>query len=333
MDFLAKKKLLVLAVGGTIACREQDGAWRPSPEAVTALVERFFEEALCRVESPFLVLSESFTGYELRRIGQRCRRAMTEDYDGVVVTCGTDAVAYLAAALSYFLGLCPKPVFLVTSRAPLWAKRQNGVANFAAAVALTGRLRGVLVPWEETEGQGVTLHRGARLLSHLSYCDTVFSYRGVLGTLFSDGRWEPCEIEEPQDAQAPFSPEALSDRCEKILCLSSAVGMRYPTVPRGVRYLFLTGYHSDTLDTASAAARRFWKQMRRRGITPFLACSADALPYESKLAFSELGICPVTGLSPVAAYLKLWLLSAEETLSQEALLRRLQTPLGGDLVL
>ena len=62
-----------------------------------------------------------------------------DDYDGFVVTHGTDAMAYTAAALSYVLRDLPRPVILTGSQRPLADARTDGRANLVGAVDLATR--------------------------------------------------------------------------------------------------------------------------------------------------------------------------------------------------
>ena len=61
------------------------------------------------------------------------------DFDGVVITHGTDTMAYTAAALSYALRNLPEPVILTGSQRPLVDARSDARANLVGAVDLATR--------------------------------------------------------------------------------------------------------------------------------------------------------------------------------------------------
>ena len=65
--------------------------------------------------------------------------AARNDYDGVVVTHGTDAMAYTASALSYVLRNLPFPVILTGSQRPLADVHTDGRANLIGAMDLALR--------------------------------------------------------------------------------------------------------------------------------------------------------------------------------------------------
>lgn len=60
-------------------------------------------------------------------------------YDGVVITHGTDAMAYTASALSYVLRDLPRPVILTGAQRPLVDPHSDGRANLIGAVELATR--------------------------------------------------------------------------------------------------------------------------------------------------------------------------------------------------
>ncbi|NIS32461.1 MAG: L-asparaginase 1, partial [Actinobacteria bacterium] len=62
-----------------------------------------------------------------------------ERVDGIVVTHGTDAMAYTASALSYVLRNLPCPVILTGSQRPLADARTDGRANLVGAADLAKR--------------------------------------------------------------------------------------------------------------------------------------------------------------------------------------------------
>ena len=103
--------------------------------------------------------------------------------------------------------------------------------------------------------------------------------------------------------------ESLSDRelNGRVLFLRPYVGMPYPTVTDEVKSVLLEGWHSGTLATSGEELRRFCAQAAEKGVPVYLTGSAEGFEYESKKAFEELRIRVLPPLSPVAAYMRLWL--------------------------
>jgi len=57
-----------------------------------------------------------------------------EHYDGIIITHGTDTLAYTAAALSFYFNAIKIPILLVSSDYPLDDSKANGLDNFMCAV-------------------------------------------------------------------------------------------------------------------------------------------------------------------------------------------------------
>ena len=72
------------------------------------------------------------------------------DYDGFVITHGTDTMAYTAAALSLGLGNLGKPVVLTGSQIPGWEIDTDARRNLVNAMKLAVRdVAGVFVVFDE----------------------------------------------------------------------------------------------------------------------------------------------------------------------------------------
>ena len=172
-------KLLTVFTGGTISCSEADGVLAPDSQngsyllglARQAGVRDDFETV-----QPFSVLSENMTPDCLRQLRRCITERLGEGYDGVLVTHGTDTLAYTAAYLDFVLGAQDTPVVLVSANYPLRDSRSNGLQNFVAAVEFlrTGK-RGVFVAYHNTGDSRTTIHRGREVLPQAPYEDSVFS--------------------------------------------------------------------------------------------------------------------------------------------------------------
>ncbi len=161
-------KLLTVFTGGTISCSVSDGVLAPDSQngsyllglARQAGVRDDFETV-----QPFSVLSENMTPDCLRQLRRCITERLGEGYDGVLVTHGTDTLAYTAAYLDFVLGAQDTPVVLVSANYPLRDSRSNGLQNFVAAVEFlrTGK-RGVFVAYHNTGDSRTTIHRGREVL-------------------------------------------------------------------------------------------------------------------------------------------------------------------------
>jgi L-asparaginase len=134
-----KKKILLIHTGGTIGMvrDETSGVLKPDHfyEHLLNMIPELSSVADIEVEIPFLFDSaeldfshwQALAGIIRARIGRT---------DGVVITHGTDTLAYTASALSFMLQNLPIPVVLTGAQKPLAELRSDARANLVNAVEL-----------------------------------------------------------------------------------------------------------------------------------------------------------------------------------------------------
>lgn len=137
-----KPRVLILHTGGTLGMkpREPDFALAPG-EFAAAIVDEVPElTAIAEVEGRVLCNLDSCDVTPEHWIDlARTIAAAADEFDGIVVTHGTDAMAYTASALSFLLRGLDRPVVLTGSQRPLADPRSDGRANLVGAVDLATR--------------------------------------------------------------------------------------------------------------------------------------------------------------------------------------------------
>jgi L-asparaginase len=139
---MSRPRVLILHTGGTLGMRPRhpDRALAPDefgPAIVTQVPELteiadVTPRVFCNLDScdvtpdHWVALSHAI-------------EAAVGEFDGVVITHGTDAMAYTASALSYLLRDLPHPVILTGSQRPLADPRSDARANLVGAVDLATR--------------------------------------------------------------------------------------------------------------------------------------------------------------------------------------------------
>ena len=136
------KHICLLATGGTIACEEGADGLRPVLTGAE-LLRAAPELARCG-EIDVIELCSLDSSNLLPMHWQRMAQAIAErcgQYDGFVLTHGTDTMGYTAGALYYMLRGIGVPVALTGSMLPLTAAGTDARANLrgAFAVAASGR--------------------------------------------------------------------------------------------------------------------------------------------------------------------------------------------------
>lgn len=129
------KKITLLATGGTIACVPGADGLTPGVTAAQLLARTPQLNRLAEMigRDVFSLDSSNIQPEEWRVLARAARDALNES-DGVVITHGTDTLAYSAAALSFMLRAPKAPVVLTGSQLPLEHPLSDAPSNLVEAV-------------------------------------------------------------------------------------------------------------------------------------------------------------------------------------------------------
>ena len=129
------KKILLIATGGTIASSESEDGLTPSIDVKQLLSYIPEIESICHLEgvSVMSVDSTNMNPTLMVKIAEAIQEHYDE-YDGFVVSPGTDTMAYTAAALTYMLNNLEKPVVLTGSQIPIEALYTDAKKNLSDAI-------------------------------------------------------------------------------------------------------------------------------------------------------------------------------------------------------
>lgn len=129
------KRILLIATGGTIASKDNGNGLTPSIDVNILLDYIPVIRQMCHVTGISIMNIDSSnmnTAY-IAAISE-CIMKNYNNYDGFVITHGTDTCAYTAAALSYQLVNLSKPVILTGSQLPIDAEGTDAVINLTHAL-------------------------------------------------------------------------------------------------------------------------------------------------------------------------------------------------------
>ena len=133
------KPIALLYTGGTIGARVTDGAADAAPGGGRLLTEVFRRRhpdspAVFDEREPLTTLSENMTVEKWNTLLDALRGLEPAAFAGVILTHGTDTLAYTANLLALALEGTALPVILVSSHTPPTDPSANGHRHFAAAV-------------------------------------------------------------------------------------------------------------------------------------------------------------------------------------------------------
>lgn len=329
-------KVLFVFTGGTIGSVANDGIINTDgnrPRVLLAEYERAYGIGFSYdTVEPYTALSENNTGDTLCALCACVGEHKDKGYDGIVVTHGTDTLQYTAAVLAYAFADISVPLCLVSANYPVGDARSNAICNLRGALRFIAEVGtpGVWVPYQNA-GEPTQIHYGTRLLESIAFTDRVESaFSACYGSFAGDALFCPYDGHSAYpDALSALGVPAFSAHAPQILCVKPYPGMAYPRIGAAVRYILHASFHSGTVNTASDEAKRFFAEAKARNIPVFLTGAARGDVYESTQAFAALGITPLYHIAPVAAFVKLWMLSQKhETVTAEML----QASLAGDVI-
>lgn len=114
------KRILLIGTGGTIASEMTEGGLAPELTTDQLLSRIPAISRICSVDCVQLLnLDSTNINPGHWQMMARCIRDRYDEYDGFVITHGTDTMAYTAAALSYLVQGSPKPIVLTGAQKPI----------------------------------------------------------------------------------------------------------------------------------------------------------------------------------------------------------------------
>ena len=132
---MAKKRILLVATGGTIASMEEKNGLSPAltGKELAQFVPELADLCSLDVKQAMNIDSTNMRPSDWLRVARAIMESY-DDYDGFVVLHGTDTMAYTAAALSYLIQRSPKPIVLTGSQRPMASPFTDAKLNLYQSV-------------------------------------------------------------------------------------------------------------------------------------------------------------------------------------------------------
>jgi L-asparaginase len=304
------KKILLLTTGGTIAAGTSEDGLKPmlDSEGILSYMSNLRQYYNIEARDLLNLDSSNIQAEEWQTIARAVYDAI-DTYDGIVITHGTDTMAYTSSMLSYMLRNLKKPVVLTGSQMPIDNLLTDARNNlYTAFAAVDSFIPGVTVAFNHK------IMNGCRAVKVRTKGFEAFESVNApyLGEIFSDGvRCYKDHIIEPDYDL----PSVLMDNvCKDVFLLKLIPG----TNPEIFDMLGIMKYQGIVLETFGIGGLHFvrrnllpkLKMLTEAGIS-VVACSqclyetSDFSVYEVGTKLLECGVIPGRDMTTEAAVTKL----------------------------
>jgi L-asparaginase len=137
-----KPRVLILHTGGTLGMRPREPDHALAPDEFGSTILEHVPELGKLADVEARVFSNIDSSDVNCALWMSLAKEIADDlagFDGVVITHGTDAMAYTASALSFVLKDLPRPVILTGAQRPISDPHSDGRGNLVGAVELASR--------------------------------------------------------------------------------------------------------------------------------------------------------------------------------------------------
>ena len=289
------KAITLIMCGGTISSEYDGNIVRPGK--VTSFKE--LEGRTVKVTTPFCILSENMNYALLKRLGDCLQSEIDAGAEAVIITHGTDTLAYTAAYLGLRFAGIRIPVMIVSADYPLSNIESNGRNNFLCALRAIdeSEVCGVFVPYCNRFDRPL-LHFSTRLLSSRDFDGGMNSAMGsVCGFIDPSGHFVLQEYPDPH-------PVALIERDapkKAVQFVYANPGLDWRALGESARKtgdaIVVAGYHTGSINTTAEGICHL------EGVDVYLTGGIKGEKYASHEALPSF-VRSIDNIAPIALYTK-----------------------------
>lgn len=351
---MLSKKIKVIFTGGTIGSTANDDNISTDESAKYLLLNKYQQKTGCdqsRFDTiqPISILSENAVVDDILKMAEYINTAQQEDVCGIILTHGSDTLAFSAPYLSLLLQNLKVPVVMVASNLILTDPNANGVDNFAGAVKLIDTLMhnqslaqvpisqkaNVYVSYKNPEDDFVSIHLGTRMNQPPAYSDSFYSPDGKRFAKIKDDKlvFENTNISK---SNVHFEFNKNAKFAKKCLLIEPHTGLDYSVYDSlDFDYVVHGLYHSGTANTRKDYPNNnfinFAKQCQQND-KPLYLCNIKKryVNYESTNIMKKLGVKFIYDTLPNVALAKINI--AHNLLDEKDIQKYLDTNINGEIM-
>lgn len=309
-------KIAVIFTGGTIGSRTND-KWITVDATTKYDLLKHYEndtDITFKTFSPYNILSENLSAKELNLLQKELCERLSENYDGIIVTHGSDTLQCTSTAIEMTFGNCSIPVIFVSADYPLDNEKSNGYPNFRCAVEFIKNkiANGVFVSYKNDDELITNIHIPSRILMHNELNANIYSIDKKSFAEYN-GEFKINNVNIPENKEITGIVNYTDD--SQILVIPNMPGQSYSYNLDNTKAILFKSYHSATLNTANKKFVAFCKKASEMNIPMFVLGPESDTNYESTKIFKDLNIKILPYGTFISAYMKLWAKISTNTLN------------------
>ena len=349
------KPILLILTGGTICSFGDSENANRDVDIVKArrlIIENFrsssspYKDTEFEIKNILDTLSENMTTAKWSLLMEYLKTIDFDSYDGVIITHGTDTLAYTSCFISIIMSDKDIPVFIVSSQLPLDNEQANGNRNFSMAVELIrqGIPAGIYVPYANMNGE-MYIHRGSHLMQCENYIDDFYSYDSALVNETESAEY----IKNIKESKTPVNNQEFSEALKNISEISNSVlyikpyvGLDYSIykIDSRIKAVVHGLYHSGTACVERLKEQEYTEtsilylldKCRSKNIPVIVEpCDENVNMYVTGNDMTEAGAIPVYGMTSEMVYVKT-LIGCAMSLEKDSLTDFIRTDICGEII-
>jgi len=248
--------ILVVFTGGTIGATAKNGVIdveknNKDYKLISLYKQQYTHDNIkFKTIEPVNILSENLNHKAWASIIESIEKENLIEYDGIILTHGTDTLAYTSSLLNVYFNNLEIPLILVSSDFTLEKETANGLVNFDTAIKLIekGNEKGVFVSYMNVE-ENPKIHFGSKLMTSLPLDCYFMSVKNKSYLEYQDNKFIVTDNSTPNIKINKLLQPVFSD---KVLLIKPYPGLNYDMYNlSNVDIIIHDLYHSGTACTSN----------------------------------------------------------------------------------